>query len=214
MREEIGNLVYPVLRHGLRLKEALERGEGNKHDLATEQSSLKGLLKTAAEAQRWPVFSGDGDQFLGVRYALVCWLDEVFIESPWGDRWNERKLEEALYKHNERAYRFWEQARVAESRTDNDALEAFYLCVMLGFRGDLRDRTEKLEDWRKSAESQLNQGREVAFALPAGLPPPRNAPPLTGRSRLHRAFAILGVVLIPWIVVVSFLLNELFFRNK
>src|SRR6266446_4029510 len=111
MREEIANLVHPVLTYGLRLKDRLERGEAL--DFDAEQAALKGLLLGELEAKRVPEFGGQSadsasmarmsmggrrnpDHFLGIRYALACWLDELFIlDSPWERAWNERKLEEA-----------------------------------------------------------------------------------------------------------------------
>ena len=45
--------------------------------------------------------------FLGVRYALACWLDDIFIlDSVWREQWNANKMEYAL-EHNllaEKAY--------------------------------------------------------------------------------------------------------------
>jgi type VI secretion system protein ImpK len=203
MQDELANLVFPCLRHGLRLKERLERGE--KPDFAAEQAELKGLLRPANEARRWPAFGGDGDQFLGVRYALVCWLDEIFIlDSPWSERWTERKLEESLYGSNDRAWKFWDQAHRTEARSEVDALEAFYLCVMLGFRGDLRDDPKKLLDWRDLVEGQLNQGKQQQWAGPPELRPPTNVPPLQGRDRLRRVLIAVGAVLGLLIPVATF----------
>src|SRR5207237_236794 len=109
MREEIANLVHPVLAYGLRLKGRLDRGE--EANLETEQATLRGLLLSEGEARRWADFGGEAptertisppaedgvrrpERFLGVRYALACWLDEIFVlDSPWGQEWNERKLE-------------------------------------------------------------------------------------------------------------------------
>ena len=66
---------------------------------------------------------------------MVCWLDELFlVDSAWDARWNESKLELALYGTNDRAWHFWEQARLADTRPGTEALSAFFLCVMLGFR--------------------------------------------------------------------------------
>src|SRR6266852_5305509 len=104
MREEIANLVHPVFVYGLRLKERLDLGESG----SAARMSMGG--------RRSP------EVFLGIRYALACWLDEVFIlDSPWGRIWNERKIEEALYGTNDRAWFFWEQAQHAANRTGVDA---------------------------------------------------------------------------------------------
>src|SRR5437868_4838997 len=133
MRDEIADLVHPVLSYGLQVKERLERKEPL--DLGTEQAALKGLLLTELEARRLVDFGGEvgsetrsggmsradmgrrgSEAFLGIRYALACWLDELFIlDSPWGREWNERKLEASLYGSNDRAWAFWEQARRAET---------------------------------------------------------------------------------------------------
>jgi type VI secretion system protein ImpK len=204
MREEIAEMVYPIFRQGLRLRERLKRGE--KLNFADEQADLKRRLRTVHEAQAVPSFGGDGDQFLGLRYALACWLDEVFIlDSPWQKEWTERKIEEALYGGNERAYKFWEQARRAESRSDTDALEGFYLCVVLGFRGDLRDEPAQLQDWREGVENQLNQGQAGSWPGPPELPlPPTNVPPLRGKDRLRWLLLAVAVVLGFSIVAVAF----------
>src|SRR5262245_9548690 len=101
MREATARLVYPVFLQGLRLREQLDRGQ--RPDREHEQALLKGLLGADGDA-RW--LAGDGevvqalDRRLPVaayRYALVCWLDELFsIDSPWRAEWTERMLEVQL----------------------------------------------------------------------------------------------------------------------
>src|SRR5438445_8130494 len=101
MRDEIAKLVYPIINYGLRLKERRESGE--EPNLEKEQAVLKGMLN-ADEGRRLPDFYGDnrtegsvafpgamesmrrqGEHFLGIRYALACWIDEILIDgSPWG----------------------------------------------------------------------------------------------------------------------------------
>jgi type VI secretion system protein ImpK len=174
MRQEIANLIHPVLAYGLQLKERLERST-ELPDLEDEQARLKGLL-TASEGKGYPDFYGErgldggtisglhpgkasrltGGEFLGARYALACWLDELFsLDSPWGFQWTERTLEEALHGTRDRAFKFWEQARRAEARPGSDALEVYYLCVMLGFRGDFRDQPEKLRAWVTATQARI-----------------------------------------------------------
>src|SRR5438045_3952301 len=110
-------LVHTVLGSGLDLKRRLDRGE--QPALEIEQTSLRRLLFGRPEAERWPEFAGDaadpagpeypGPPFLGLRYALTCWLDELFIlYSRWDAAWTEKKLEMTLYGTNDRAWRFWE----------------------------------------------------------------------------------------------------------
>jgi type IV/VI secretion system ImpK/VasF family protein len=228
MREEIAYLVYPVLGHGLRLKERLSRGEAL--DFRAEQSTLKGLLGSETESRRLPEFGGDrgstegsmagfrqadasrrgSEQFLGIRYALACWLDEVFIlSSPWESVWNEHKLEEALYRSNDRAWKFWDQARLAEARPGNDALEVVYLCVMLGFRGQLRDKLDQLKTWVKAAEARLVKTQDQEWPMPPEREPPINVPPLRGRERFGRMLMLGAAVLLLFIpVLVVFVMRQ------
>jgi len=214
MQEEIANLVHPVLTHGLRLKERLDRGE--KPSLDVEQAALKGLLQSEIEARRWVSFGGDersGDAgearrgaFLGIRYALVCWLDELFTTgSAWEAQWNERKLEADLYGTNDRAWKFWEQARLADTWPDSDPLEAMYLCVMLGFSGELRGRPDQLRNWVSVAQTRLSKELGREWAYPAELDPPTNVPPLHGREQLQRMVLVGGIALLLLIPLVAFL---------
>jgi type VI secretion system protein ImpK len=208
MREDLAKLVYPVLAHGLRLKERLERGEPA--SLATEQSALKTLLLSDAEARRWPDFGGDdgrvhAEHFLGIRYALACWLDEIFLTAtPWSKPWNDARLEEALYRSNDRASRFWEQAALAEKRPSADALEAFYLCVMLGFRGERRDQPEPLAAWAETVGKRLSREQYPEWVPPPEIdPPPFSAPPLLGEDRLRRCgfwMMLFLVIVLPMLI--------------
>ena len=61
--------------------------------LMTEQAALKGLLGSATQTAPWdsdgnPVNvsqagAGARSNFLGIRYGLTCWLDEIMVDSPW-----------------------------------------------------------------------------------------------------------------------------------
>src|SRR5260370_18530054 len=143
MRDDIAKLVYAVLSHGLRLKERVARGD--RPPLQVEQSALKGLLGSATQAHPWgsdgaPIAAAmasaaggrGGGPFLGIRYGLTCWLDEILIDSPWNAEWNEQKLEQALYFSNLRYHKFWEQARLAETIPGSHAHRGFPLCALPG----------------------------------------------------------------------------------
>jgi type VI secretion system protein ImpK len=190
MREEIADLVYPVVSYGLDLKARLERGE--RPDFAAEQAELRNRLKTENESRKWPEYGGDGERYLGIRYALTCWLDEVLIDSPWERQWNERKLEEQLYFSNDRAERFWQQADMAQGRAETDALEAFYLCAMLGFRGEGPARPQTLHGWRDAVEEQLSRAQGKAWPGPQEKELKAEAPARRGRDRLR--LVLMGLV--------------------
>jgi type VI secretion system protein ImpK len=217
MRKEIADLVYPVITHALRLKEQLDRGEDI--SFQAEQSNLKGLLKSDSEARQWSEYVGNVPQglsaaragaetFLGIRYALVCWLDDLFIlDSPWREEWTEKTLELELYGTRSRAERFWEQARRAEARPESDALEVFFLCVMLGFRGsrDAQPR-EGLKAWRESAHAQIASKQAGGWKPPAAPDPVINVPPLYGAGRFRRMVVTVGLAVLMMIPAAAFYL--------
>jgi type VI secretion system protein ImpK len=215
MRAAIADLVFPVIEYGLQLKERLERGEAP--ILETEQVKLKGLLQSNAEARRDPDFGGDswverpagagmtftgsdvgrrgrGDGFLGVRYALACWLDELFtIDSPWEAQWKDRILEYALFGTRSRYETFWDQAERAQARSA-DALEVYFLCVMLGFRGKWRDQPAELQNWVTAVRNRLRERFDREWPGPDGLDPPLHVPPRRGRERFQRLVVAAAVV--------------------
>lgn len=222
MRDEIAELVHPVIVYGLTLRQRLAQGQ--RPPLETEQAVLKGMLQTEAEAQRLTEFGGEsrleapritsggspgreGPRFLGVRYALVCWLDELFIlDSPWESDWNERKLEVALYGTNDRAWRFWEQAQQMETRPTTDGLEVFFLCVMLGFRGEWRSDPVRLHDWVSAARTRIARNQGQDWAAPPSRDAPTYVPPLRGRDVMRKTIMTGGVLLLLLVPVLTFML--------
>lgn len=225
MQQALADIVHPVILRGLDLKRRLD--EGPIPSLDVEQAVLKDLLLAESETSRIPEYGPDRQRsrgkldpgrdasgaapqsdFLGVRYALICWLDELFTQdnSEWAADWNEQKLEVELYGSNDRSWRFWQQAQLAQSRVSDDALEAFYLCVMLGFRGDLRNYDEKLRQWAGSARHRLGQIEEIEWPYASQLNVPVPAQPLRGRRRLRRMVMAACLTLVAVVPTVAFLL--------
>jgi len=224
MEQSLADLAHPVLSEGLALKARVSKGEPV--DQISAQAVFMDLLKVDDVTFGGADFCGDtqrvaslgataprsmdgtllSEQFLGIRYALVCWLDELFTdESPWGRQWNERKLEVELYGSNDRAWKFWSQAKLAQARPTTDALEVFYLCFMLGFRGDLRDQPETLSKWVASAKRKLGNVSEVQWPLATEIEPPTSVPPLRGRMQLRRLITTACVTLLVAIPALAFL---------
>jgi type VI secretion system protein ImpK len=204
MHKETAEFVLPMLRHGLHVKERLRHQE--KCNMSDEQAELKRLFRSSKTAA-----ADSPDAFLGIRYPLACWLDEIFIvdsDSPWKNDWRDQTMEYALFGRRERAHEFWNQASLAESRGDADALEVFYLCVQLGFRGDRRDNINALLDWRDAVEGRINQGRALEWPdKPPELPVPEtNASPLHASDRLRWMLLTGAAVLGLAIEVTAFLL--------
>ena len=201
MRPDIAELVYPVFLRALALRDRLGRGEDV--DFETEHAALRGLLQ-AEPADRE---QDDGPEAAaplrpqGVRYLLACWLDEFFIGfTPWAEKWQENKLETALFGTNDRAWRLWEQARQAERQGDADALEASFLSVMVGFRGDAGP--DQARAWVAAARAR--QGRLKPWKAPPEREPPTDVPPLRWRGRLRRAVLLCGLLLLLLVPLTAF----------
>jgi type VI secretion system protein ImpK len=213
MRDEIADLVHRVVSRGLFLQgKLLELPQPDPHFLQSEHASLLGMLSGPDPVRRLADYDGDPRQtagaapqsgdltllpklFLGIRYALACWLDEIVIPvKPWVNEWWENHtLEFNLYSIKERHWKFWEQAELAEYRLDVDALEVAYLCVMLGFRGKYRGDTPELRKWRARVETRL---RAVLRAPEPDQPLPMR-PALDQAPRLgYRLYRLMWAVLL------------------
>lgn len=138
---------HRVIRYAVTLLEELQDGETR--DLDAEQATLTNLLRDVSG----PEESGPE---LGARYALVSWLDELFtVRSPWSADWNEQKLESTIYGSNDRAREFWRQAKLAEAKPNEATLSVYFLCVALGFRGELRADRAGLDAWVQRVRARV-----------------------------------------------------------
>jgi hypothetical protein len=180
MQAPIADAVHALFNHGLSLRDRLEGGEPVQW--ALEQTRLKQLLaffdtqaedSLESENELGLVFSerGSPEEFdrltlATIRYALTCWLGEWFAH----DR-PEGTLERELVAGSDAGAKFWEEARYADTRGDLESLEVMFLCVMLGFRGNQRDKPEQLEAWAARTRAKLEQAVQ-SRAMPAGLEPP------------------------------------------
>jgi len=210
MREDLAKNVFPVLEHGIRLKNRLNRGE--RPNFALEQAALKSLLGSPHQPPPWGG-SGDSDgasdrhRFLGVRYALTCWLDEIFIDSPWKREWDENKLEQMLFQTNIRYSNFWAQSRLAESTPGNsDAQEAFLFCVLLGFRGELGERPNEMREWVTAARARASKGMGKELSPLPEKTPESNVPMLLGIESYQRMVKTFIIGMVPIVLVSAFLL--------
>lgn len=151
--------------------------------------------------------------FLGIRYALVCWLDELFIShTQWGEDWRQHALEVERYRSNDAAFRFWEQAQRAEGQAGTDALEVFYLCVMLGFRGEYRDQPQYLHDWVERVRPMVIRGQGEEPAQADNSEPENHVPVLNGREHFTLMFrwwwGVLSVFFFALVVIVGYALTS------
>ncbi len=194
MSPKFAQSVDPIFLYVLALLERIGREE----QLSAKDERLRiRVLIDQAEASL-----GSGGEWEFAKYAIISWIDEMLVESLWSGRdwWSNNVMEIELYNTRQCNEQFFVKAREAANRTGRDALEVYYVCVILGFRGLYHDAStsedvakahglpEKLTDWtRQTAMSiRLGQGR------PPLAEPKREvlgAPPLRPRS----------IVVWPWL---------------
>jgi len=133
MTPRFSKAVDPVFLHVLGLLERIGRGE--QPSPKDERLWIRGLIDQA-EGQL-----GQGIEWQLAKYALVAWIDDVLIEAPWEGRswWKENALEVEIFNTRLRNEQFYVKARDSSSLAQKDALEVFYVSVVLGFRGLYRD---------------------------------------------------------------------------
>lgn len=181
--------VDPLLLHVLDLLDRIENGEDP--DPQEEQIRIRALI------DQGEAIVGAGREWELSRYALASWIDEVLVDSSWSGRewWSNNVLEVEFYNTRLCNEQFFVNAKEASTLPGRDALEVYYICVILGFRGLYRDPhmakmlaeqhglPSDLATWAKQASMsiRLGQGR------PPLRPPSREvtgAPPLMKRSRV------------------------------
>ena len=201
MRDELARDVLPVLRQALLFRDRLLHRRPL--ELEMVQSHLRGLLNAFPAERR-------DTEYLGVQFPVIAWLDEINClecgDPNWQRKWSDHTLEWEYYSTKDRAHLFWDQARQASGRNDRDIMEVFYLCMLLGFRGDLRDDPRHLADWREKFENLIDLKQAPDWPeMPHRLQEPEaDVPELTAKESLRW-------VLLAWAVAISGLIVALSF---
>jgi type VI secretion system protein ImpK len=179
-----------VFQHVLDLLERI--GNGENPSPQEERVRIRSRLDHA-EAQL-----GRSPDWQLAKYALVAWIDEMLIvDAPWRDRdwWNENKLEWEIFQTNSRYDLFYKKAKEAFALPQKDALESFYVCVVLGFRGLYRDpaAASMAAEALQVPRDLQTWTRETAMGIRLGMGRPpisetntplAGAPPLNGPQML------------------------------
>ncbi|HEX3869099.1 MAG TPA: DotU family type IV/VI secretion system protein [Pirellulales bacterium] len=198
MTPEFANVIDPVFMHVLKLLERIEQGQTPEPDF--ERQKLHSLL-SELEAKM-----GSEEGALA-RRALVYWIDEVLIDASWPNAswWADHILEFELLGTNEGATLFFSDAERSRSSPHlRNALEVYYLCVVLGFRGIYRnqdaiatiaehlDLPGSLDDWVRRTATSIGVRQRVRPDPP--LEERGTAPPLSGVSKMFTASSVAAVL--------------------
>ena len=155
------------------------------------------------------------------KFALAAWVDDVLtVSKDWDgkDWWENNSLEFEFFKTQQRATMFYTKAKEATGLPRRDALEVFYICVVLGFRGlygrppeeatmlaDHLQLPHNIDQWAQqtSRAIQLGQGRPPIAENPQAA---GSAPPLEGKSLfLETSLATIVLVAVTAMLVRFFL---------
>lgn len=201
MTPPFADAVDPIF---LRMLEIVDRiALGDPVDAPTERTNLHNMLVSAGDKLRnttdWQLAS----------YAIVGWIDEVLIKAEWESAvwWTENPLEVALFDTRIAFTEFFSKATEAAQLRHKNALECYYVCVVLGFRGVYEDETSSplletlslppdIETWADRTASMIRfeslEGRPPVSTLPR---PVSMALPRTGRYMVVGTVVLGGVLL-------------------
>ena len=191
MTPKFAQAVDPVFLYAFDLLDRIGRGER----IAPEQERLKlhghlDVMESAIETK--------ADAELA-RYAVTCWIDEMLcLDAEWPNRdwWQSNTLEWERFNTMDRHERFYLRAQEAAGLRQKDALEVFYVCVVLGFRGLYRDPTRAAAlaqqyQLPRDLDTWIQQTGEL-IRLGQGQPPiSREMVPIEGAAPLDGALSLL-----------------------
>ncbi len=187
MTPNFAQAVDPIFLYVLALLDRISRDAKPKPQ--EERARIRALIDEA-EARL-----GSGTEWELAKYALVSWIDEMLVDAFWDGRewWSNNVLEIELFNTRECNEKFFIKAQQASTASGRDALEVFYVCVILGFRGLYHNMEAdsviapslnlpfSMVEWAKQTalSVRLGQGRD---ALSRPTTEIHGAPPLRSRS--------------------------------
>jgi type VI secretion system protein ImpK len=211
MTPEFAKAVDPVFLYVIELLDRITADE--------EVSPQDERLKIRVQLERADALLEQKPEWQLAKYALAAWIDEVLIEAPWPHAtwWKEHALEWEDFQSADGYEAFYLKAREAAALRKKDALEVYYVCVVLGFRGLYRDRDRTaalagpldlppdLETWAKQTAMVIQLGRGRPGISESNVPI-LGAPPMDGPFVLIWS-SVVGLIL----MVLNVLLVLLFF---
>ncbi len=213
MSPEFSGLVDPVIQQVLGLVSRIESGE--RVDLMTERNAIRSEIDEAAKTAAAPSSPVRRDDFELAKEAIVYWTDEVVTQVI--PEWKDIVLETEYYGTRDRAWKFYVDGEQKARHASPDVVETWYLALVLGFEGDIRDAFKQHlkrdlpgggEDvkaartvWAKQLEQRI---RESSLPERPAEPLVGHVAPLSGKSRLLVAATICGLLALLLVVLLYF----------
>lgn len=196
MTPNFAQAVDPIFLYVLALLDRISRDA--KPVPQEERARIRALIDNAEATL------GSGTEWELAKYALTSWIDEMLVDVYWDGRewWSNNVLEVELFNSRQCHEKFFIKAQQASTVAGRDALEVFYVCVILGFRGLYHELDAgsviapslnlpiTVGEWARQTglSVRLGQGREALSGPAAEI---HGAPPLRSRAS----------VVWPWLVV-------------
>lgn len=191
MQPEFAKAVDPIFQAALRLESRIENRESI---ITADERAI--LIRKIEEAESR---LGLREEWKLSKYAICGWIDSKLIEIPWQESgwWKDNCLEKKFFGSRDAHEDFFKKAVEAASLPSKNALEVFYLAVVLGFRGFYANSDvsyarkmaqqhrvpDTIESWCREVVRTLHlrQGRpEIPGTIQTG----HSAKPLNGKSTL------------------------------
>ena len=176
------------------------------HDLRQRIIDVLDRLVGAARAARVPEA-----EIAEARYALVAFIDEQILKSSWPGKveWMNQPLQLTLYREVTAGENFFARMRALLNYGGHElALEIYYLCLALGFRGayGVSGNAAALASFAEAARERIAQKLPSTAKLsPNALPKDRARAEKAGPGPLVGLVA--GCVVIVLVVVVGLRLS-------
>ena len=198
MTPQFAKAVDPIFEYILTLLDRIDQRQSPSPEQT--QSFIRNVLLNRAEQQL-----GQSHEWQMAKYALVCWIDEMLVNARWDGQgwWMNNVLEFAMFQTSDRALRFYVNAKEAVGTATGDAMEVYYLAVILGFRGvyenpeqsaiDIaaNDLPPTLEEWLRRTGEGIRLSATMPIQSTGRLP--QGAPPLGGYSFLTSSLVLFTV---------------------
>ena len=196
MNPKFAKHIDPVFEYVLSILERAEKGKepGPAEEKAKIRARLDRIDASLGSDLNWR------DEWELAKYALVAWIDECLVYGcPWdgAGEWQNSPLETDLYQEGFQSgnpEEFFDRADKAAQLRNKDALEVYYLAVILGFRGMYRPEAGRsgtdpkaLRKWLKKTVTTIDVGqgkRNIPRKVRSG----EGAHPLRGRFEFLSAF--------------------------
>ncbi len=113
------------------------------------------------EAQARHLGVGDEQTLTRARYVLCATLDDIILNTPWGQQagWSKKTLQGTFFRKEWAGDEFFKllDKLLADPANHRDLLELMYLCLALGFKGGYRvyNRQGELEQRRENLHRAL-----------------------------------------------------------